>query len=72
MEEGYDEMDEEEGILEVVYTKELPSKTSHFCTGVRTNLQSISCRPVSKPVRYEESQDEEDEEEEEDDAEDCE
>jgi hypothetical protein len=39
---------------------------------VRTNLQSISRRPVSKPVRYEESQDEEDEEEEEDDAEDCE
>jgi hypothetical protein len=64
-------MDEEEGILEVVYTKELPSKNSRFCTGVRTNLQSISRRPVSKPVRYEESQDEEDEEEEEDDAEDS-
>ncbi|CAK9238133.1 unnamed protein product [Sphagnum jensenii] len=61
----------QEGILEVVYTKELPSKNSRFCTGVRTNLQSISRRPVSKPVRYEESQDEEDEEEEEDDAEDS-
>ena len=66
MEEGDDdEMDEEEGYLEVVYSKEPPTKNTRFMGGVRTNLHSILRRPVdAKPVKFEQSPKPEDDAEE--------
>lgn len=65
MEGDDDDMDEEEGILEVVYSKEPPTKNARYMGGVRTNVQSILRRPVvSKPVKFEQSPEPEDDAEE--------
>lgn len=61
-----DELEEEEGVLEIVYSKLPPTKNTRYRGGVRTNLQAIYRRPGVKPVKHEKSPElEEDEEEEE-------
>ncbi|XP_024377849.1 protein CHROMATIN REMODELING 5 isoform X3 [Physcomitrium patens] len=73
VEEDFDDLDEGEDDLQIVYTKELPTKNARRFGGVRTNIQSVLRRPLARPIKQERflepesEQDEEEEEEEEDD-----
>ncbi|KAG0616525.1 hypothetical protein M758_5G122400 [Ceratodon purpureus] len=75
VEEDYDDLDENEGGLQIVYAKELPTKNARRFGGVRTNVQSVLRRPAARPIKHEkfpepELQDEFEEEEEEEEDED--
>lgn len=60
--------------MQIVYAKELPTKNARRFGGVRTNVQSVLRRPVSRSIKQEKfpepevgDEEEEDEEEEEED-----